>query len=67
MTRPDLKELIDQLRDPTRVYAVRGDAEAARKLADLLEHALAGEAPPSTVDFLEAAAVKLLHASHLAS
>ncbi|MDR6670167.1 hypothetical protein J2X71_006454 [Rhizobium sp. 1399] len=37
----DLRELIDQLRDPRRIYPALGDGLAADKVATLLEHAIA--------------------------
>ncbi|MBB3595853.1 hypothetical protein FHX08_006273 [Rhizobium sp. BK529] len=64
----DIKELIEQLRDPARVYPIPGDSAAADKIATLLENAaIVGKAPLSTVDVLKDTAVRLLGRSHLLS
>ncbi|MBB3595154.1 hypothetical protein FHX08_005564 [Rhizobium sp. BK529] len=64
----DIKELINQLRDPARVYLVPGDATAAEKIAALLANAaIVGKAPLSTVDVLKDTATKLVDRSQLLS
>ena len=61
----DTKTLIAQLRDPLRVFRDPADHEAARKVANLLEHAETGKTPLSTLELLRTAAVDLLGTSNV--
>jgi len=61
----DLKELLEKLRDPRRVYPDFGEAAAASKIADLLENALFNNAPPSIIDLIKAAAENVLLRSQM--
>lgn len=56
----NVKELIEQLRNPGRVYPLPDDDQAAKKAASLLEAAVAGKAPVSTIDILTGTAARLL-------
>lgn len=59
----DVTELVEKLRDARRVYPLPGDDRAAEKAAALLEAAVAGNAPVSTVDILKSTAAELLDRS----
>jgi hypothetical protein len=61
----DVKELIDKLRDPRRVYPDIDDASGASKIADILENALVSQAPTSIIDLLKAAAENVLRKSQM--
>jgi|GEM_PF-2499523 hypothetical protein len=45
--------LLNQLREPNRIYQGLADQETARKLADLLEEAVSGKAPHGALLFLD--------------
>ena len=61
----EIEEVIEQLRDPARVYTIPDDEIAAKKLADLLESAAVLGVPASTIDALKTTAVKILSESVL--
>jgi hypothetical protein len=63
----DPKEFVEKLRDPARIYADAGDKKAAIKVSELLEAAVGGTAPTSTIDVLQATARLLLDKSQINS